>query len=72
MACPLCIEYPGAVYHVISRGIEKKPVFKDEQNRINFLNTLQHVNQRYNWICNAYCLMINHYHLLNGHRSDSA
>lgn len=64
MARPLRIEYPGAVYHVTSRGNEKKPVFKDEQDRLNFLNTLQHANKRYNWICHAYCLMTNHYHLL--------
>ncbi len=30
MARPLRIEYPGAVYHVTSRGNEKKPVFKDD------------------------------------------
>jgi len=64
MARPLRIEYPGAVYHVTSRGNEKKPVFKDDADRENFLNTLQHVNKRYNWICHAYCLMTNHYHLL--------
>ena len=64
MARPLRIEYPGAVYHVTSRGNEKKPVFKDEADRQNFLNTLQHVNKRYNWICHAYCLMTNHYHIL--------
>ena len=64
MARPLRIEYAGAVYHLTSRGNEKKAVFKDDQDRINFLNTLQHVNKRYNWICHAYCLMTNHYHLL--------
>ena len=64
MARPLRIEYPGAVYHVTSRGNEKKPVFKDDTDRDNFLNALQHVNKRYNWICHAYCLMTNHYHLL--------
>ncbi len=64
MARPLRIEYPGAVYQVTSRGNEKKPVFKDEQDRLNFLNTLQHAGKRYNWICHAYCLMTNHYHLL--------
>jgi len=64
MARPLRIEYPGAVYHVTSRGNEKKPVFKDDTDRQNFLNTLQHVNKRYNWICHAYCFMTNHYHLL--------
>jgi putative transposase len=64
MSRPLRIEYAGAVYHVTSRGNEKKPVFRTEQDRENFLNTLQHVNKRYNWICHAYCLMTNHYHLL--------
>ena len=64
MTRPLRIEYPGAVYHVTSRGNEKKAVFKDDQDRENFLNTLQHVNKRYNWLCHAYCLMTNHYHLL--------
>ena len=64
MSRPLRIEYAGAVYHVTSRGNEKKPVFKTETDRQNFLNTLQHVGKRYNWICHAYCLMTNHYHLL--------
>lgn len=64
MSRPLRIEYAGAVYHVTSRGNEKKPVFRTDTDRQDFLNTLQHVNKRYNWICHAYCLMTNHYHLL--------
>ncbi len=64
MARPLRIEYSGAVYHITSRGNEKKAVFKDDQDRINFLTTLQRVNKRYHWLCHAYCLMDNHYHLL--------
>jgi putative transposase len=64
MARPLRIEYAGANYHVTSRGNERKPVFNGDQDRTNFLNTLQHVNKRYNWICHAYCLMDNHYHLI--------
>jgi putative transposase len=46
MARPLRKEYPVAVYHITSRGNEKKAVFKDDQDRPNFLNTLQHVNNR--------------------------
>lgn len=64
MARPLRIEYPGAVYHITSRGNEKKTIFKDDQDRNSFLDTIQQVNKRYNWICHAYCLMGNHYHLL--------
>jgi len=64
MARPLRIEYPGAIYHVTSRGNDKKAIFKDEQDRENILRTLQHVNKRYHWLCHAFCLMDNHYHLL--------
>src|SRR4030043_1076635 len=64
MARPLHIEYPGAVYHITSRGNEKKPVYKDEQDRKNFLFILDKVNKRYHWLCHAYCLMDNHFHLL--------
>lgn len=64
MSRPLRIEYSGAVYHVTSRGNEKKSVFRNDDDRETFLNTLQHVNKRYSWICHAYCLMTNHYHLL--------
>jgi REP element-mobilizing transposase RayT len=67
LACmdrPLRIECAGAVYHVTSRGNEKKPVFNDDTDRQNLLSTLQHVNKRYNWIYHAYCLMTNHYHFL--------
>jgi len=64
MTRPLRIEYAGAVYHVTSRGNERKAVFRSDDDRLKFLNTLQHVNKRYNWICHAYCLMDNHYHAL--------
>ena len=73
MARPFRMEYPGAVYHVTSRGNEKKPVFRDDRDRQNFLNTLRHANKRYNWICYAYCLMTDHYHLLiETHARDHA
>jgi putative transposase len=64
MARPLRIEYPGAVYHATSRGNEKKRIFKDDHDRESFLAILTRVNKRYHWICHAYCLMDNHYHLL--------
>ncbi len=64
MARPLRIEYPGAVYHVTARGNEKKAVFRDDGDRRVFLSVLQEVGHRYHWICHAYCLMDNHYHIL--------
>ena len=64
MARPLRIEFDGAVYHVTSRGKERKAVFKDDRDRALFLTTLAQVDQRFHWICHAYCLMDNHYHLV--------
>jgi putative transposase len=64
MARPLRIEYPGAFYHITSRGNDKMAVFKDNQDRELFLKILAQVNKRYHWFCHAYCLMDNHYHLL--------
>ena len=64
MARPLRIEFPGAVYHVTSRGNERKAIFREDHDRKMFLDTLAGVTLRYNWLCHAYCLMDNHYHLL--------
>jgi putative transposase len=64
MARPLRIEYDGALYHVTSRGNERKPIFKDAADRELFLDTLFQVTERFNWLCHAYCLMDNHYHLV--------
>ncbi|MDA8106465.1 MAG: transposase, partial [Nitrospiraceae bacterium] len=64
MARPLRIEYDGALYHITSRGNERKAIFQDDENRVGFLDALQKVNERFNWICHAYCLMNNHYHLV--------
>jgi putative transposase len=64
MSRPLRIMYPGAVYHVTSRGNARAKIFQDDQDRENFLSVLAAVVKRYNWLCHAYCLMDNHYHLL--------
>jgi len=64
MARPLRIEYPGAVYHLTSRGNRQESIFEDDADRYGFLDILGKTVERYNWICHAYCLMNNHYHLL--------
>ncbi|MGD2100533.1 MAG: transposase [Desulfobacterales bacterium] len=64
MARPLRITYPGAFYHVTSRGNEKKPIFKSLSDREKFLFYLESATRRYEAIIHAYCLMGNHYHLL--------
>lgn len=64
MARPLRIEFPGAVYHITSRGNAKQNIFLDENDLKEFLAILCHVVRRYNWLLHAYCLMNNHYHLI--------
>src|SRR6266508_2494227 len=64
MARPLRIEYDGALYHATSRGNEGKRIFQDDTDRELFLHTLSRVNERFHWMCHAYCLMGNHYHLV--------
>jgi len=66
MARPLRIEYPGALYHVTSRGDRQEPIFDDDRDRMAFLNVLGDVVSRFRWQCHAYCLMGNHYHLMIG------
>jgi len=64
MARPLRIQYDGALYHITSRGNARKAIYSDDEDRRIFLDTLLNVKKRYNWICHAYCLMNNHYHLI--------
>ncbi len=64
MARPLRIEFSGAFYHVTSRGDRREAIFEDDEDRRSFLQTLAEVVGRFNWVCHAYCLMDNHYHLV--------
>lgn len=64
MARPLRIEFPGAVYHVTSRGNAKQAIFLENEDSHKFLEVLSTVVERFNWLCHAYCLMRNHYHLM--------
>lgn len=64
MARPLRIEYPGAWYHVMNRGVEKRDVFARPGDGLQFLTLLAEAASLAEAECHAYCLMRNHYHLL--------
>jgi REP element-mobilizing transposase RayT len=64
MARPLRIEFPGALYHVTSRGNAREPIFLTDGDRRLFLSILGEVVEQCRWLCPAYCLMENHYHLV--------
>ena len=62
MARKLRVQYPDAIYHVMSRGNRRERIFVDDQDRRKFLQTLSEVCQKTGWQVHAYCLMSNHFH----------
>lgn len=58
------IDAPGALHHIIMRGIEKRPIFRDDQDRDNFLARLGLILSETSTPCYAWALMYNHVHLL--------
>lgn len=57
-------EEAGAIHHVTARGVVKRPIYLDEQDRVRYLELLRETIRRFGWQCLSYCLMGNHVHLL--------
>jgi REP element-mobilizing transposase RayT len=64
MARKLRIQFPGAIYHLMSRGDRREAIFLDDVDRQDFLKTLAEACQKTGWQIHAYCLMGNHFHLV--------
>jgi REP element-mobilizing transposase RayT len=64
MARPLRIQYPGAMYHVMCRGNERREIFRGEEDRTAFLRFLGRSLEIYSVTLHAFVLMEEHYHLL--------
>jgi putative transposase len=64
MSRALRIQYPGAWYHAMNRGLNRRNIFIDDSHRELFLHLLSEIHNRYNIQIHSYCLMDNHYHLL--------
>ncbi len=64
MARPLRIEFPGATYHVTSRGDRREPIYRDDADRLAQLQVIGAAMDRFGAKVLAYCLMGNHYHLV--------
>lgn len=64
MVRPLRIQFPGAVYHVTSRGTRRGPIFHDARDYHIWQNLLGETAARYNFTVHAFCQMPNHFHLL--------
>lgn len=56
--------FPGAVYHIMHRGVRRKAIFQEEMDYQVLLQVLKNSLEKYKCILHAYCLMTNHIHLL--------
>jgi REP element-mobilizing transposase RayT len=58
------LDAPGVLHHIIIRGIERRPIFKDDRDREGFLDRLSLLLPETKTICYAWVLMPNHAHFL--------
>jgi putative transposase len=58
------IALPGEIHHVMSRGLDQRPIFRDNLDRQRFLSITGKVLTEGNCLCYAWVLMENHYHLV--------
>jgi putative transposase len=58
------LDAPGALHHIIVRGIERRAIFRDDSDRDDFLNRLGGILCESQTICFVWALMSNHFHLL--------
>jgi len=58
------VDFPGAVHHVYARGIEKRPIYLDDDDRKSFLDRIGKNLPKWGVRCLAWSLMPNHFHLL--------
>lgn len=58
------IDAPGALHHVICRGIERSRIFTDEADRDDFVSRLAAILAETSTVCYAWALIPNHFHLL--------
>ncbi|MGD0166870.1 MAG: transposase [Gaiellaceae bacterium] len=64
MPYPRRVFEPEGIYHVASRGSDRRPIFWSDADRELFLDQLEKTVERFQLPCIAYCLMGNHYHLI--------
>ena len=64
MARKLRVEYPAAIYHVTNRGDRHEPIFRDDADRVRFLQTLGETCLKTAWHVHALCLMSIPFHLV--------
>jgi len=57
------IDAPGALHHIICRGIERRRIYRDDSDRQDFLNRLGLILSEPRKTCYTWVLLPNHFHL---------
>lgn len=58
------VQQPGMIHHIIVRGNNKESIFKEDNDKIRYLQLLERYKKRHLFKLLAYCIMDNHVHLL--------
>ncbi|NTU96811.1 MAG: hypothetical protein HGA62_03235, partial [Chlorobiaceae bacterium] len=58
------LDAPGALHHVMVRGIERKAIYLDDADRVDFLDRIGKASEKTGTVIYAWSLMTNHAHLL--------
>ena len=58
------LDAPGVLHHVMGRGIERRKIFWNDKDRVDFINRLAEVVEKGGMDIYAWALMPNHFHLL--------
>jgi REP element-mobilizing transposase RayT len=58
------IEFPGAVHHVTTRGNDGREIVRDALDARHLLRLIGRVVERHGWLCHAFCVLGNHFHLV--------
>jgi putative transposase len=58
------MELGDGIYHVISRGNRREPIFVDDGDRRFFLALLERIGLEHRWTVHSYCLLYTHYHIV--------
>lgn len=64
MSRPLRFFSNSKIYHIILKGIDSQTIFYDDQDRNFFLKQISITKNEFNYIVYAYCLMVNHVHMV--------
>jgi putative transposase len=54
----LRVEYEGAIYHVMNRGDRREPIFREDKDRLLFMETLGQACAKTDWRVQVHCVPV--------------